>query len=136
MKELQQLIFDGESETLDFKKRITHPDRIARTLTSFANTRGGILLVGVLDSGEICGIDPEEEKHMLEIAASEFCKPPVKLFYKELEEDDKTILKVTILESASKPHLVKMKEGDWRVFIRVNDKTVQAENNAGYFRPN
>ena len=64
MKELQQLISSGESDTLDFKKRISHPDRIARTLASFANTRGGTILVGVMDNGMISGIDLEEEKHL------------------------------------------------------------------------
>ena len=125
MKELQQLIFSGESDTLDFKKRISQPDRIARTLASFANTRGGIILVGVMDNGKISGIDPEEEKHILEQAAYHFCDPPVKIFFKELEDEDKTVLKVIIPESSQKPHLVKVGEDDWRGYIRVKDETVQ-----------
>jgi predicted HTH transcriptional regulator len=125
MKELQQLIFAGESDTLDFKKRITHADRIARTIASFANTRGGFILVGVMDNGQISGIDPEEEKHILNLAAEHFCDPPVRIFFKELEDEDKTVLKVIILESSEKPHLVKVKENDWRGYIRVKDETVQ-----------
>ena len=125
MKELHQLILAGESETLDFKKRIAQPDRIARTLASFANTRGGIILVGVMDNGQITGIDPEEEKHLLTQAATQFCQPPVQIFFKEMEEDDKTVLKVIIPESREKPHLVKFAEEDWREYIRINDETVQ-----------
>ncbi len=125
MKELQQLILAGESDSLDFKKRISQPDRIARTLASFANTRGGLLLVGVMDNGQVSGIDPEEEKHLLQQASTIFCDPPVKIFFKVLEEDDKTVLKVIIPESAHKPHLVKVAEGDWRGYIRVKDETVQ-----------
>lgn len=128
MKELQQLIFAGESDTLDFKKRITQADRIARTIASFANTRGGLILVGVMDNGQISGIDPEEEKHILNLAAELFCDPPVKIFFKELEDDDKTVLKVIIPESSEKPHLVKVKENDWRGYIRVKDETVQTSN--------
>lgn len=125
MKELQQLISGGENNTLDFKKRITNPDRIARTLASFANTRGGIILVGVMDNGQISGIDPEEEKHLLQIAATQYCDPAVKLFFKEIEDEDKTVLKVIIPESLEKPHLVKVKDEDWRGYIRVKDETVQ-----------
>ena len=125
MKELQQLIWGGENDTLDFKKRITNPDRIARTIASFANTRGGIILVGVMDNGQVSGIDPEEEKHLLQIAATQYCEPAVKLFFKEIEEDDKTVLKVIIPESLEKPHLVKVKDDDWRGYIRVKDETVQ-----------
>ena len=126
MSELTLLISGGESDTLDFKQRITHADRIARTLASFANTRGGIVLVGVQDNGQVSGIDPEEEKHTLELAANFYCQPPVQLFYKELENDEgKTVLKVTIPESSQKPHLVKVKEDDWRSYVRVKDETVQ-----------
>jgi predicted HTH transcriptional regulator len=126
MNELTLLISGGESDTLDFKQRITHADRIARTLASFANTRGGIVLVGVMDNGQVSGIDPEEEKHTLELAANFYCQPPVQLFYEELENDEgKTVLKVTIPESSEKPHLVKVKEDDWRSYVRVKDETVQ-----------
>lgn len=130
MKELHQLIWGGENDTLDFKKRITQPARIARTIASFANTRGGIILVGVMDNGQICGVDPEEEKHLLNIAASEFCNPPVKIFFKEIEEEDKTVLKVIIPESLEKPHLVKVNEAEWRTYIRVKDETVQTSAQA------
>jgi predicted HTH transcriptional regulator len=105
------------------------PDRIARTLASFANTRGCIILVDVMDNGQVSGIDSEEEKHMLELAANVYCNPPVKIFFKEVQtEDDKTVLKVIIPESVEKPHKVKMNEGDWRGYIRVKDKTVQTSD--------
>ncbi|MBK0403113.1 ATP-binding protein [Adhaeribacter sp. BT258] len=132
MNELQLLISGGESDTLDFKKRIQQPDRIARTLASFANTRGGIILVGVMDNGEVTGIDPEEEIYTLQQAADYYCEPPVNIFFKELEnEDGKTVLKVIIPESVEKPHLVKVKEGDWRSYVRVKDETVLSSNMAG-----
>ncbi|MGV3540112.1 MAG: helix-turn-helix domain-containing protein [Rufibacter sp.] len=125
MQDLLLLILKGESDTLEFKKTITNPDRIARTLVSFANTRGGQILVGVQDNGTICGIDPEEEKHTLEKAITFFCDPPVKVIYKEVELEEGTILKVIIPESATKPHLAKVKENDWRSYVRVNAESVQ-----------
>ncbi|MBA9077507.1 AlbA family DNA-binding domain-containing protein [Rufibacter quisquiliarum] len=125
MQEMLLLILKGESDTLEFKKTITNPDRIARTLVSFANTRGGQILVGVQDNGTICGVDPEEEKHTLEQAISFFCDPPVRVVYKEVEMDEGTILKVIVPESATKPHLAKVKEGDWRSYVRVKDESVQ-----------
>ncbi|WP_181306500.1 helix-turn-helix domain-containing protein [Rufibacter sp. XAAS-G3-1] len=125
MQEMYLLILQGESETLEFKKTITHPARIARTLVSFANTRGGQILVGVQDDGTICGADPEEEKYSLDIAISTFCEPPVRVIYQEVEMDEGTILKVIIPESGTKPHLAKVKEDDWRSYIRVKDESVQ-----------
>ncbi|MCC9168831.1 AlbA family DNA-binding domain-containing protein [Pontibacter harenae] len=125
MDELQRLIWKGENDQLDFKQRVTQPEKIARTLVSFANTRGGQLLVGVKDNGTICGVDPEEEKHTLQMAADFYCDPPVKIMYEEEEVDGKTILKVIVPESIHKPHLAKLKEGDWRSYIRVKDTSVQ-----------
>ncbi|RNI27857.1 ATP-binding protein [Rufibacter immobilis] len=125
MQELYLLILQGESDTLEFKKTITHPDRIARTMVSFANTRGGQILVGVQDDGTICGVDPDEEMYSLDKAIQLFCDPPVRVFYKEVEMEEGTVLKVIIPESATKPHLARVKENDWRGYVRVKDESVQ-----------
>lgn len=125
MDEIQRLIWQGENEQVDFKQRVTQPDKIARTLVSFANTRGGIILIGVKDDGKVVGVDPEEEKHTLELAANFFCNPPLLLTYEEVELDGYTILKVSVAESAVKPHFAKVKEADWRGYVRVKDTSVQ-----------
>ncbi|WP_235942021.1 AlbA family DNA-binding domain-containing protein [Pontibacter fetidus] len=125
MDELQRLIWQGENDQVDFKQRVTQPEKIARTLVSFANTRGGVILIGVKDNGFICGVDPEEEKHTLHLAATFYCDPPVTLTYQELEADHHTVLKVTIPESPHKPHFAKVKEDDWRGYVRVKDTSVQ-----------
>lgn len=125
MDELQRLILHGENDTVDFKQRVTQPEKIARTLVSFANTRGGVILIGVKDNGTISGIDPEEEKHTLQLAANFYCDPPVQVRYEEVEEDKLTVLKVIVLESAHKPHYAKVKEDDWRGYVRVKDTSVQ-----------
>jgi predicted HTH transcriptional regulator len=125
MDELQRLILQGENDTVDFKQRVTQPEKIARTLVSFANTRGGVILIGVKDNGTISGIDPEEEKHTLQLAADFYCDPPVKVLYEEVEDDHRTVLKVIVPESKFKPHFAKVKEDDWRGFVRVKDTSVQ-----------
>jgi len=126
MSDLVILIANGEGDQLEFKKTITHLNKIARTLAAFANTRGGIILVGVLDNGKICGIDPEEEKHSLQQAANFYCEPPVRLFFKEIEhETDVIVLKTMVPGSNQKPHFAKVKENDWRAYVRVKDESVQ-----------
>ncbi|MBF8962428.1 putative DNA binding domain-containing protein [Pontibacter sp. FD36] len=125
MDDLQRLIWQGENDQVDFKQRVTQPDKIARTLVSFANTRGGTILIGVKDNGYIVGIDPDEEKHTLELAAAFYCDPPLQLAYEEVELEGQTILKVTVPESDQKPHFAKVKEDDWRGYVRVNDTSVQ-----------
>ncbi|WP_299821790.1 ATP-binding protein [uncultured Pontibacter sp.] len=125
LEELRRMILRGENDTVDFKQRITQPEKIARTLVSFANTRGGFILVGVKDNGYICGVDPDEELHTLRLASEFYCDPPVALEYEEIESEHRTVLKVTIPESKQKPHFAKVKEDDWRGYVRVKDTSVQ-----------
>ena len=128
MKRLKKLIRRGEGEQLDFKQTISDPFKIAKTITSFANTRGGTLLIGVRDNKTIRGVDPEEEKYMLETAANFHCDPAVSLTYREVEneEDSAIILEVTIAESHHKPHYVIDKYDQRHVYIRQHDKSLPA----------
>lgn len=54
VKKLTDLIASGESEILEFKE--SFGDEALETIGAFANARGGILLVGVKDSGIIHGV--------------------------------------------------------------------------------
>jgi predicted HTH transcriptional regulator len=57
---LRRLIQQGESQTVEFKSRIPTPETIARSLVAFANSNGGILLLGVGDDGRIFGLTDEQ----------------------------------------------------------------------------
>lgn len=52
-EKLLDLISSGESETIEFKE--SFGDEAIETIGAFANARGGILFIGVKDSGEIIG---------------------------------------------------------------------------------
>lgn len=123
---LKRMIAEGEGITQDFKKTINSPQKIAKSLVAFANTRGGRLLVGVRDNGSISGADIHEEGHMIDMAANFFCDPPVRFEFFEHEYLGLKVLEVVIPESKSKPHSAKDDEGRWLVYIRVNDKSVLA----------
>ena len=52
------------------RKTITNCEKIARTMASFANNKGGRLLIGVADDGTITGVKSEdEERYMITRAA-------------------------------------------------------------------
>lgn len=123
---LRELIARGEGEELEFKKKTTHPTRISRTLASLANTRGGRVLVGVDDDGRVVGVrDAEEEIFVLREAAAHYVDPPLELRFKELEEDGRVVVVVTVAESLNKPHRAQVAAGDWRGYVRVRDESVQ-----------
>ncbi|MBC6989727.1 helix-turn-helix domain-containing protein [Hymenobacter sp. BT491] len=126
MSELRELIAQGEGERLEFKKKTTHPTRISRTLASLANTHGGRVLVGVDDDGRIVGVrDAEEEIYVLRQAAEHYVEPPLTLQFREVEEEGRVVVIVTVAESSRKPHRAQVADGDWRGYVRVRDESVQ-----------
>ena len=66
---IEALIEQGEHQQLDFKFEVSDSKKIARTLSAFANTDGGRLLIGVKDNGNISGVRSEEEYYMIEAAS-------------------------------------------------------------------
>ncbi|MGN6181510.1 MAG: RNA-binding domain-containing protein [Mucilaginibacter sp.] len=124
---IKKLIFEGEGVSLDFKKTISSCEKIARTMTSFANNKGGRLLIGVADDGSIKGVkSEEEEKYMITRAAHLFIKPALDPTFEEIYYDDKLVLIVDIPESNIKPHYALAEDGKWWVYVRVKDKSVLA----------
>lgn len=124
--QIHDLLKQGEHELLDFKKRVDDPVKIAKTLVAFANTKGGTLLIGVDDDGEIIGVDANEEKYIINKAAKEFCFPVVKVKYKLLNADGTDVLSVEVEKSATLHCAVD--ENKKRIpYLRVGDKTVVAK---------
>lgn len=124
---IKSLIYQGEGEQLDFKNKISGFEKIAKTLVAFANHKGGRLLVGVADDGQIKGAKNEDEdKYMLERAATVYCRPAVDISFAEYMVDDKLVLLAEIPESDAKPHYARNEEGKWWVYIRVADESILA----------
>ena len=126
------IIEEGEGFTIEFKRRISSPEKIARTLISFANTKGGTILFGVDDDGSVVGVESEKaEAELIELAGKDFCDPPVLPVIDIVPFDGRDVIVCHVDESLSKPHFF-LGEGDrengenTRVYIRVQDKTVMA----------
>jgi hypothetical protein len=64
---IAKIIADGESQSVEFKTRLAKDDSIGRIIVAFANTEGGILLIGVDDKGEIVGIPQDHVKSTLDV---------------------------------------------------------------------
>lgn len=123
---LTKYIAEGEHDTQDFKETISDARKIAKTLVSFANTRGGRILVGVRDNTTLRSIDPIGEQHILETAASTYCDPPLDLHFHVLRKGPNRILVATVDESTEKPHFALGDDGEWWCYIRVKDKSLLA----------
>jgi|Deesub1362B_J571_1020462.scaffolds.fasta_scaffold00997_4 ATP-dependent DNA helicase RecG len=102
MVDLNELISKGESDTVEFKEYFNR--EVIVTAGAFANTRGGAIIIGVSDSGEIKGVDIGKET-LREWAnqISQSTEPRV-IPEVELEEaDGKKVVVITIKEFPIKP---------------------------------
>ena len=53
---IQSLINEGEHQQQDFKYRVSDTRKLAKSVSAFANTDGGRLLIGVRDDGNMSGV--------------------------------------------------------------------------------
>lgn len=137
-RDVEEFIEEGEGFRVEFKRRISSPEKISRTIISFANTKGGTILFGVDDDGSIVGVESEKsEVDLIETAGREYCDPQIHPRIEIVPVDGKDVILCHIDESRTKPHffLGEHHENDrpngdrtesTRVYIRVNDKTVMA----------
>lgn len=124
--ELYRLIAQGEHQEQDFKYEISSISKIARSLSAFANTDGGRLLVGVKDNGKIAGVQTEEEYYMIEAAASNYCTPSVKASMEVVRAEGKSVLVAVITPSAARPVYAREEDGSRRAYVRVKDENIAA----------
>jgi len=125
---IQQLIDEGEHQQQDFKFEISDSKKIARSLTAFANTDGGRLLVGVKDNGAIAGVRSDEEIHMVEAAAQLYCQPEVSYTTKKWNINGKLVLEITVPKSKHQKHKAPDKNNNYKIFVRVNDQNLLADS--------
>ena len=123
---IHALIAEGEHQQQDFKFEISDVRKIAKTLSAFANTDGGRLLIGVKDNGKIAGVRSAEEQYMIEAAAQLYCVPPVNCHWQTFLAEGRTVLVVTVDESASKPVYAKDENGRRLAYLRIADENILA----------
>ena len=123
---IHQLVAEGEHDHQDFKFEISDARKIARSISAFANTRGGRLLVGVKDNGKIAGVRSEEEIYMIEAAASMYCQPQVEITTHTHIVEGRTVLKIDIEEAGTKPVFALDEENKPKAYIRIADENILA----------
>lgn len=123
---IHALIAEGEHQQQDFKFEISDARKIAKTLSAFANTTGGRLLIGVKDNGKIAGVRSDEEQYMIEAAAQLYCRPEINFSMQTYKVEGRSILVVHIDENEQKPVYAKDETGRYLAYIRIKDENILA----------
>lgn len=129
--ELNELIEGGENQRVEFKRKFTEPEKIAKEMLAFANTHGGRILFGIDDDKSVVGVESEKgEIEYIDLAAKFFCSPEINFTVDIMHIYRKDVIIVNIPESFLKPHRLiengKSDEDETKVYIRVKDRSVQA----------
>ena len=123
---LLSLIREGEHQQQEFKYRVADASKLAKSVSAFANTDGGRLLIGVRDDGQIAGVRSEEEIFMMHQAAYKFCKPEASIKFDTYHVDGRTVVIATVPPSLRRPVCVHDEEGNMRAYIRIADENIVA----------
>lgn len=132
IKAIRELVREGEHFQLEFKRKVTHPEKIIREAVAFANSSGGHLLIGVDDNGSIPGLKfADEDVFALNKALDTMCKPRLKYHYEIIPLDateERAVVIYDIPESKRKPHYALNAEGEkaGKAYVRVADRSIQA----------
>ena len=123
---LQSLISEGEHQQQDFKYRVSDALKLAKSVSAFANTDGGRLLIGVRDDGNMSGVRDEEEIFMMHQAAYRYCRPEASIKFDTYHVDGRTIVIATVPPSDRRPICVVSGEDKPKAYIRIADENIVA----------
>jgi ATP-dependent DNA helicase RecG len=106
--ELIELIGRGEDSRTQFKRNVTNAASFAGEIVAFSNSKGGRILVGVSDLGEIVGLSPEDilrVNQLVSNATTDLVRPSVNTFNENVTiASGKVVMVVTVPEGISKPY--------------------------------
>ena len=123
---LMKLIAQGEHQQQDFKYKVMDAIKLARSVSAFANTDGGRLLIGVRDDGHLSGVRSEEEIFMMHAAAYKYCRPQAAIKFETFHAEGKTIVVATVPPALRRPVRAINAEGKATAYIRLADENIVA----------
>lgn len=113
---IEELIRNGETDTVEFKEKIGKPEEFAETVVAFANTKGGVVLLGVDDHSQVVGLFEKGYEDTISNVLRSHCDPQVKCEINRRQLDENSIIIVNVEEGEDKPYIVR----DKGPYIRAN----------------
>ena len=122
------LLTEPEGKTLEFKRDLSSPKHLLKTLVAFANTAGGRLVIGVADDQQIWGVEHplDEEERLCNLIADSIAPrliPEVKL----VTVDEKALLIVQVYLSGTRPHYLQTQGRENGTYVRLGSTNRQAD---------
>ena len=124
-----ELLRQHEGKTLEFKRDLSSPDKVMRSLVAFANGAGGVLLIGVEDgSRRVIGVaDATRIEEQLASFISDRIEPRLIPEIHIMPWRKTHLLVVEVFPSSSRPHYVKAACCPAGVYVRVGSTNRRAD---------
>ena len=125
--ELMEIIRNGESSGVEFKRDDVHPQSLAKEIAALANLEGGCILLGVEKDGTVTGLTrPDIEEWVMNICSNNIQPAIIPYFEVVLCEGDKKIGVISIPEdSPDKPYKA-LRGSQWVTFVRLGSTSREA----------
>lgn len=116
-QQISDFISHGETQTVEFKTDILRPEILSRLLCAFANTDGGVILVGVDERRGPVGCDSQKMMRLFEAAQRRLREASsASMHFHRLDG-----VEIAVIRVAKAPRLVSSVDG---VFVRRGAATV------------
>ena len=111
LTELKAQVALGEDSRRQFKQDVTNADALAAEIAAFANSEGGLILLGVADEGALPGLthaDVARLNQLIGNAASQHVRSPITVQTENLELDNgRLAIVLTVPKGMDKPYFDK-----------------------------
>ena len=126
---LVELLRRNEGKTLEYKRDLSSPEGILKSLVAFANTAGGTVVIGVEDgSKNVRGVpDSLAAEEKLANLVSDSIRPRLIPEIEVVPWRNLNVLTVQVYPSNTRPHYLQRLGSDDGVFIRVGSTNRKAE---------
>ena len=102
---LYDRIAGGEDSRTEFKRDISQRSDFAGEMIAFANTDGGVILIGAEDDGTVVGVDdPKTLEEAIQNIARHNCNPPLNPIVERVDSEHGVVLAVTVPRRVGAPH--------------------------------
>jgi len=118
-----------EGKTLEFKRDLSSPRNILKSVAAFANTAGGVIVIGVDDkSREPLGIvDPLDAEERLCNLIFDSITPRLVPNIEITTVEGRTLLLAEVFLSSTRPHWLNAQGPENGVFVRLGSTNRQAD---------
>ena len=111
LNELNAQVALGEDSRRQFKQDMHSPDALAAEMAAFANSEGGVILLGVADNGSLPGLsraDVARLNQMISNVAAQYVRSPLTVQTENVDlKNGRLVIALTVPRGIDKPYFDK-----------------------------